>query len=96
MYVFTCTAALEYFKAHPLGPVDGEELSEACGVGVLVTPEQIQQQVSTISHITVCIPSHCRCMVRCSPVKQYSVHVVHCVYSMVCMCAGNASCTLSD
>ena len=53
MYVFICTAALDYLKAHPVGPVDSEEFSVACGVGVLVTAEQIQQQVRTISHVAL-------------------------------------------
>ena len=40
-------AAFEYLKSHPLDPVDQSEFSEACGVGVVVTKEEIVQVVTT-------------------------------------------------
>ena len=42
------SAALEYLKSHPVGEVDEEEFSHYCGVGVLVTPQQIHDQVCTL------------------------------------------------
>ncbi|CAI8005215.1 Glutamine--tRNA ligase [Geodia barretti] len=42
------TAALEYLKSHPVGEVDEEEFSRYSGVGVLVTPQQIHDQVSDL------------------------------------------------
>ena len=42
------SAALEYLKSHPVGEVDEEEFSRYSGVGVLVTPQQIHDQVCTL------------------------------------------------
>ena len=56
--VFVCvmlcvwsTAAFEYMKSHPVGQVDEEEFSQYCGVGVVITLHQIQEQV----HVQSCI-----------------------------------------
>ncbi|KAG8557275.1 hypothetical protein GDO81_018392, partial [Engystomops pustulosus] len=38
-------AALDYVKAHPLDPIDTAEFEKECGVGVTVTPEQIEEAV---------------------------------------------------
>ena len=43
--VCVSSAALEYIKSHPVGEVDEEQFSLYCGVGVVVTPQQIQEQV---------------------------------------------------
>eukprot|EP00116_Pleurobrachia_bachei_P009846 sb/3470108/ len=39
------TAALEFVKANPVNP-DQSRLEEACGVGVVITPDQIKTAVS--------------------------------------------------
>ncbi|KAM4651239.1 glutamine--tRNA ligase [Discoglossus pictus] len=38
-------AALDYVKAHPLDPIDAANFEKECGVGVTVTPEQIEEAV---------------------------------------------------
>lgn len=40
-----CTAALDYVKGHPQDPLDQQAFETACGVGVVVTPEQIEDAV---------------------------------------------------
>ncbi|XP_006036689.1 glutamine--tRNA ligase [Alligator sinensis] len=39
------SAALDYVKSHPLDPIDVADFERACGVGVAVTPEQIEEAV---------------------------------------------------
>lgn len=41
-------AALEYFKSHPEDSVNQKEFESTCGVGVVITPEQIENAVETI------------------------------------------------
>ncbi|KAM4722110.1 glutamine--tRNA ligase [Rhinophrynus dorsalis] len=41
-------AALDYVKAHPLDPIDAVEFEKECGVGVVVTPEQIEEAVEAV------------------------------------------------
>ncbi|XP_052043199.1 glutamine--tRNA ligase [Apodemus sylvaticus] len=44
------SAALEYVRSHPLDPIDTKDFEQECGVGVVVTPEQIEEAVeSTIN-----------------------------------------------
>nr|XP_056709605.1 glutamine--tRNA ligase [Euleptes europaea] len=38
-------AALEYVKSHPMAPVDAANFERQCGIGVTVTPEQIEEAV---------------------------------------------------
>ncbi|XP_053234395.1 glutamine--tRNA ligase [Podarcis raffonei] len=38
-------AALEYVKSHPVEPIDAADFARECGVGVIVTPEQIEEAV---------------------------------------------------
>uniref|UniRef100_A0A6J0TYI4 glutamine--tRNA ligase n=1 Tax=Pogona vitticeps TaxID=103695 RepID=A0A6J0TYI4_9SAUR len=38
-------AALEYVKSHPVEPIDEADFSRECGIGVVVTPEQIEEAV---------------------------------------------------
>ena len=40
------SAALEYVRSHPLDPINTEDFEQECGVGVVVTPEQIEEAVS--------------------------------------------------
>uniref|UniRef100_H3A9R5 Glutamine--tRNA ligase n=1 Tax=Latimeria chalumnae TaxID=7897 RepID=H3A9R5_LATCH len=43
-------AALDYVKSHPVDPIDTVDFERECGVGVVVTPEQIEEAVEhTIS-----------------------------------------------
>lgn len=42
-------AALEYVRSHPLEPLDAADFEQACGVGVCVTPEQIEEAVSGVA-----------------------------------------------
>lgn len=39
-------AALDFVKSHPEDPLDQKAFEAACGVGVVVTPEQIEDVVS--------------------------------------------------
>ena len=40
------TAALEYLLSNPVDPVDRAQFEESCGVGVVITEEQIKECVS--------------------------------------------------
>uniref|UniRef100_A0A2K5REF1 glutamine--tRNA ligase n=1 Tax=Cebus imitator TaxID=2715852 RepID=A0A2K5REF1_CEBIM len=39
------SAALDYVRSHPLDPIDTADFEQECGVGVTVTPEQIEEAV---------------------------------------------------
>ncbi|XP_036389341.1 glutamine--tRNA ligase [Megalops cyprinoides] len=39
------TAALDFVKSHPQDPINQQEFDQACGVGVVITPEQIEDVV---------------------------------------------------
>ncbi|XP_035676746.1 glutamine--tRNA ligase-like isoform X1 [Branchiostoma floridae] len=41
-------SALDFVKSHPVDPVDAAAFEEACGVGVVVTPEQIEDAVEEV------------------------------------------------
>uniref|UniRef100_A0A8C2WQ35 Glutamine--tRNA ligase n=1 Tax=Cyclopterus lumpus TaxID=8103 RepID=A0A8C2WQ35_CYCLU len=41
-------AALEFVKSHPQDPINQGEFDEACGVGVAITPEQIEEAVESL------------------------------------------------
>ncbi|XP_061837793.1 glutamine--tRNA ligase [Nerophis lumbriciformis] len=41
-------AALEFVKSHPQDPLNQREFDEACGVGVVITPEQIEDAVESV------------------------------------------------
>ncbi|NWY00040.1 SYQ ligase, partial [Nothoprocta ornata] len=41
-------AALDYLKSHPLEPLDAAAFEQACGVGVSVSPEQIEEAVEAV------------------------------------------------
>uniref|UniRef100_A0A8C4GQ72 Glutamine--tRNA ligase n=1 Tax=Dicentrarchus labrax TaxID=13489 RepID=A0A8C4GQ72_DICLA len=41
-------AALDFVKSHPQEPINQKAFEEACGVGVVITPEQIEDAVSTV------------------------------------------------
>ncbi|MGH0185432.1 UNVERIFIED_CONTAM: hypothetical protein FKN15_017883 [Acipenser sinensis] len=41
-------AALDYVKSHPVDPISVEEFEWQCGVGVVVSPEQIEDTVEAI------------------------------------------------
>ncbi|XP_033123440.1 glutamine--tRNA ligase-like [Anneissia japonica] len=42
------TASLEYFRSNPLDPIDVTAFEEACGIGVVVTPEEIEDTVEEV------------------------------------------------
>ncbi|KAE8293623.1 Glutamine--tRNA ligase [Larimichthys crocea] len=42
------TAALEFVKSHPQDPINQKEFEEACGIGVVITPEQIEEAVEKV------------------------------------------------
>lgn len=49
--VTTCrqpSAAFDYLKTHPEDPVNKAELEKACGVGVVVTREEIEQRIVAV------------------------------------------------
>ena len=41
-------AIFDYLKHNPLEPVDRPKLEEECGVGVVVTPDQVEAAVSHV------------------------------------------------
>lgn len=41
-------AAMQYILTHPEGNLKIDELEKACGVGVVITPEQIEEAVSVL------------------------------------------------
>ena len=45
------SAALDYFKHNPIEPVDRAKFVEHCGLGVVITPDQVEEVVEkVISH----------------------------------------------
>ena len=42
------SAALEYLLSNPVDPVDWAQFEESCGVGVVITEEQIKECVSGV------------------------------------------------
>lgn len=48
-------AALEFVKNNPEGPINQKEFEEACGVGVVITPEQIEEAVSACTTLAICL-----------------------------------------
>lgn len=47
-------AALDFVKSHPQDPINQKEFDEACGVGMVITPEQIEEAVSALHCPEVC------------------------------------------
>ncbi|XP_030639799.1 glutamine--tRNA ligase isoform X2 [Chanos chanos] len=43
-----CAAALDFIKGHPEDPLDQKAFETACGVGVVITPEQIEDAVELV------------------------------------------------
>ncbi|XP_038867046.1 glutamine--tRNA ligase [Salvelinus namaycush] len=41
-------AALEFVKSHPQDPINQQEFESLCGVGVVITPEQIEDKVEKV------------------------------------------------
>ncbi|KAF3860630.1 hypothetical protein F7725_000885 [Dissostichus mawsoni] len=41
-------AALEFVKSHPQDPINQKEFEDTCGVGVFITPEQIEEAVESV------------------------------------------------
>ncbi|RVE70731.1 hypothetical protein OJAV_G00067230 [Oryzias javanicus] len=41
-------AALEFLKSRPQDPISQSEFDEACGVGIVITPEQIEDAVESV------------------------------------------------
>lgn len=44
-------AALEFVKNNPEDPINQKEFEEACGVGVVITPEQVEEAVSGCTYL---------------------------------------------
>ncbi|KAK1899298.1 Glutamine--tRNA ligase [Dissostichus eleginoides] len=42
-------AALEFVKSHPQDPINQKEFEDTCGVGVFITPEQIEEAVESVT-----------------------------------------------
>uniref|UniRef100_A0A4W3JZG8 Glutamine--tRNA ligase n=1 Tax=Callorhinchus milii TaxID=7868 RepID=A0A4W3JZG8_CALMI len=40
------SASLDYIKSHPVDPIDATNFEKECGIGIVVTPEQIEEAVS--------------------------------------------------
>uniref|UniRef100_A0A6Q2YJG1 Glutamine--tRNA ligase n=1 Tax=Esox lucius TaxID=8010 RepID=A0A6Q2YJG1_ESOLU len=47
-HVYTLLAALEFVKGHPQDPINQKEFDTLCGVGVVITPEQIEDKVEQV------------------------------------------------
>ena len=45
LFVSAISAALEFLKSHPVDPIDVAAFELDCGVGVVITPDQITEQV---------------------------------------------------
>lgn len=45
-YHLVFAAALDFVKSHPQDPISQKAFDEACGVGIFITPEQIEDAVS--------------------------------------------------
>ena len=41
-------AALQFLLSHPQGEISVSDFEEACGVGVIVTPEEVKKQVEQV------------------------------------------------
>uniref|UniRef100_A0A3Q1G3W9 Glutamine--tRNA ligase n=1 Tax=Acanthochromis polyacanthus TaxID=80966 RepID=A0A3Q1G3W9_9TELE len=41
-------AALEFVKSHPHDPINQKEFDKTCGVGIVITPEQIEDAVESV------------------------------------------------
>lgn len=39
---------MDYFKHNPLEPVDYEQFEAECGVGVIITPDQVEAAVEEV------------------------------------------------
>uniref|UniRef100_A0A4W3K0V9 Glutamine--tRNA ligase n=1 Tax=Callorhinchus milii TaxID=7868 RepID=A0A4W3K0V9_CALMI len=39
------SASLDYIKSHPVDPIDATNFEKECGIGIVVTPEQIEEAV---------------------------------------------------
>lgn len=57
------SAALEYVRSHPLDPIDTVDFEQECGVGIMVTPEQIEEAVSLSPGIG--------CLLSSDPAKEW-------------------------
>lgn len=45
-YHLVFAAALDFVKSHTQDPISQKAFDEACGVGIVITPEQIEDAVS--------------------------------------------------
>uniref|UniRef100_A0A8C8MB24 Glutamine--tRNA ligase n=1 Tax=Oncorhynchus tshawytscha TaxID=74940 RepID=A0A8C8MB24_ONCTS len=59
-------AALEFVKSHPQDPINQQEFESLCGVGVVITPEQIEDKIYCTSD--VCL--------YCDPVPSQVLHLL--------------------
>ena len=80
------SAAFDYLKNHPLDPVDIAELDETCGVGVVITRDQIQTEVDRV--ISGCHEELMERRYRFNIGKIMSTlaYIISCVYACVCAC----------
>ena len=54
-FLFFLLAAVEYMKSHPVLPVNVAAFEDSCGIGVNITPDQIEDCVSTCTLLTYSI-----------------------------------------
>ncbi len=52
---------MDYLISNPIGNVDMKAFEESCGVGIVVSPEQIEQEVEKIikKHQTELVEKRC-------------------------------------
>jgi hypothetical protein len=61
------SAAMEYLKAKPVDPVEVKEFENACGVGVKITPDQIEECVSiSLSDPFMLLHFAFKCQIKCN------------------------------
>jgi len=46
--VLLFTAAIDYLKHNPLEPIEYEKLESECGVGIVITPDQVEAAVEDV------------------------------------------------
>lgn len=56
------SAALDYLKSHPVDPIDSADFERSCGVGVVISQEEINEKVRgthvSLSVLTIFIKMH--------------------------------------
>uniref|UniRef100_A0A673Y7E0 Glutamine--tRNA ligase n=1 Tax=Salmo trutta TaxID=8032 RepID=A0A673Y7E0_SALTR len=65
-------AALEFVKSHPQDPINQQEFESLCGVGVVITPEQIEDKIYCTS--AMCL--YCDPVFNPDPIPSQVLHLL--------------------